>query len=596
MKRSEINEQDTWDLTKYFKSNKEYEELYNKTLNLSKEIVSMKGKIYENSDSLYKFLKLDEEVSLNLETIYVYSYLYHYADTNDETGKELRNKADILDDKISEETSFVRSEMLSIKYEEVKKIINNEERFEPYLFSLEKMFRYQNHTLSEQEEKIIALAGNAFGGCHSTFSALDNGDAKFPTIVLDGEEIEITHSNFIKLMTNKNRDVRKEAFQKYYSYFIDRKNTISELYKGQVKEDIFYSKVRKFSSPLEASLYSDNIEVDVYNNLINTIHDNLDKIYNYMDFRKEFLKLDELHMYDVYVDLVNGEPRKFTFDEAKETILKALSPLGEQYIKDLSKAFEERWIDKYPNDGKRSGAYQWGSYGVTPYVSINFEGTEDSVSTLAHELGHAMHSFYSDKTQNYNNAQYPIFLAEIASTVNEVLLNEYLIENAENDDEKLLYITSFLDKFRTTVYRQTMFAEFEKIAHEMEQNGDSLTTEKLSNMYYELNKQYFGDKTVSDEEIKYEWSRIPHFYTSFYVYKYATGFCAALAIASDILNNVKDAKENYIKFLSSGGSKYPLETLKECNVDMTKKDPIIKGLKMFDKKLKQAKELVEKVK
>ncbi|MDE5888784.1 MAG: oligoendopeptidase F family protein, partial [Bacilli bacterium] len=322
----------------------------------------------------------------------------------------------------------------------------------------------------------------------------------------------------------------------------------------------------------------------------------LSPLHDYMKLRKEYFKLDEMHMYDIYMDMVEGETRKFDFDEAKDIVISAVSPLGDKYVSDLSKAFDNRWIDRYPNDGKRSGAYQWGSYGVDPYVSLNFEGTEDSVSTMAHELGHAMHSYYSDTTQEYTYAAYPIFLAEIASTVNEVLLNDYMVKNAKDDNEKLLYITSFLDKFRATVYRQTQFAEFEMIAHDMEQNGEALTPESLGKVYYDINKLYYGDNVISDDEIKYEWARIPHFYTAFYVYKYATGFCAALAISSDILAGKEGAKERYLEFLSSGGSKYPLDTLKACGVDMTTKEPILAAIKMFEDKLKLAKEIVEKVK
>ena len=535
-------------------------------------------------------------LKINIETIYVYSYLWHYSDTKDEKGKILRDKADKLDEKISTDTSFVRSELLGVSYDYVLGLIKEDRRLASYAFALEKMFRYEKHTLSEEEERIISLATNAMGGTHESFSALDNADAKFGIVEVNGEKIELTHSNYIKLVSDKDRKLRKEVFYQYYEFFKNHYNTITEMYKSHIKEDIFLSTVRKFNSPLEMSLYNDNIDISVYKNLINTLHDNLKPLYDYMKLRKDYFGLDEMHMYDIYVDMVEGETAKFTFEEAKDIVLKAVSPLGEKYVSDLTKAFDNRWIDKYPNDGKRSGAYQWGSYGIDPYVSVNFEGTEDSVSTLAHELGHAMHSYYSDTSQEYTYAGYPIFLAEIASTVNEVLLNDYMVKNAKDDNEKLLYITSFLDKFRATVYRQTQFAEFESIVHDMEQNGEAITPESLSNVYYDLNKLYYGDNVVSDDYIKYEWARIPHFYTSFYVYKYSTGFCAALAIASDILANKEGAKEKYLEFLSSGGSKYPLDTLKACGVDMTTKEPIEAAIKMFADKLNLAYEIVEKVK
>lgn len=595
MLRSEINEKDKWDLTPYFKNETEYNKYYNETLETLNKVTSYKGHIMDNAKSLLDFLEIDDELDLRIETLYVYSYLYHYADSRDDYGKKLKIKADNLSEMINEKTSFIVPEILSVDYEHVKELIKNNKDLEKYAFALENIFKYKDHTLSEAEEKIITLAGNAFGASDNAYSSLDNADAKFNDVVLDGKTLELNHSNYIKYVSDKNRDFRKQVFEKYYKFYVDHKNTITDLYLGQVKEDLFYSKVKKYESPLEMSLYRDNIKVDVYKNLINTIHDSFGPFYDYMKFRKEFLKLDELHMYDIYVDLVNGDARTFTFDEAKDTVLKALKVLGKQYVEDLSQAFDNGWIDRYPNEGKRSGAYQWGTYGVHPYVSLNFEGTEDSVSTMAHELGHAMHSYYSDKTQEHVYAQYPIFLAEIASTVNEVLLNDYLIKNAKDDNEKLLYITSFLDKFKGTVYRQTMFAEFEMIIHDKMQNNELLTTDSIGDIYYNLNKLYYGPDVVSDDLIRYEWSRIPHFYTPFYVYKYATGFCAALAIASDILNKVPGAQERYLTFLSSGGSKKPLDTLKACGVDMTTSEPILKGVKLFEEKLNQAKELVEKV-
>ena len=596
MQRKDIKQEDTWDLTKYFKSKEEYEKLYKETLELLDQLLTYKGRICENANTLYDFLELNDKISLNVELIYVYSYLYHYSDTTNNEGKLYRDKADKLEDTIIEKTSFVDSELLSTPYETIKEYIKENKKLEKYAFYLEKSFRYQKHVLSEAEERIISLANVALGTPDNVFSALDNADSKFGKVIVDGKEEELNHSNYIKFMNNKDRETRKQVFEKYYEFFVNHKNTIAEMYKGQIKEDLFTSKVRKFNSPLEMSLYSDSIDVSVYKNLIKTLHDNMKPMYEYMKVRKDYMGLDELHMYDIYVDMVSGDTKEFTFDEAKNIVLDSVSPLGETYVNDLKKAFDNRWIDRYPNDGKRSGAYQWGGYGVDPYVSLNFEGTEDSVSTLAHELGHAMHSYYSDKTQKHVDAQYPIFLAEIASTVNEVLVNEYMINHANDDNEKLLYLTSFLDKFRATVYRQTMFAEFEMIAHDMEQNGESLTEESLSEVYYNLNKLYYGKDVVSDDLIRYEWSRIPHFYTPFYVYKYATGLCAALAIASDILNKVPGAQERYLEFLSSGGSKYPLDTLKMCNVDMETSEPILKGIEMFNDKLNQVKEIIKKVK
>lgn len=596
MQRSKIKESDKWDLTKFFKNEKEYEDLYKQTLEIVDKIVSMKGHLLDSSDSLFEYLTLDDELGINAERLYMYSYMYHYQDTNDNYGLLIRDKADKLEEKINEKTAFVKSELLSVKYAKVKKMIKENKKLEAYAFALEKLFRYEDHTLSKEEEQIISLASNAFGTPDNAFSALDNADVKFGTVVVDGEEVEVTHSNFIKLLCNKDHDVRKNTFETYYKYYVDHQNTLAEMYKGQVKEDMFMSKVRKFSSPLEMSLYSDNISVDVYKNLIDTIHANFKPLYDYIDFRKETLELDEIHMYDLAVEITKTEQKNYSFDEAQEIVLNAVKPLGEEYVRDLSQAFTNRWIDRYPNDGKRSGAYQWGSYRIDPFVSTNFEGTEDSVSTIAHELGHAMHSYYSDRNQSFTYAQYPIFLAEIASTVNEVLLNDYFIKNAKDDNEKFLYITSFLDLFRAAVYLQTMFAEFEMIAHDMEQNGEALTAQSLGDLYYKLNDIYYGDTIIKDDLIRYGWSRIPHFYSPFYVYKYATGLCAAIAFATDILDGKKGAKEKYLEFLKSGSSKYPLDTLKACDVDMTTKEPIEKSIKFFEKRLAEAKEIMKKVK
>lgn len=596
MKRSAIKEKEKWDLTKFYSTREDYEKDCNKLLKQVDEMVEYKGKIMESSKSLLSFLELDSIISLLHEKIYVYSYLYHYSDTTDIIGKELKEKADLVTEKITEKTSFVRSEILSVSYNKVLEYIKENKKLKKYSFMLEKMFRYKDHTLSIEEERIISLASNAFGTGDNTFSALDNADARFGKVKVEGEEVELNHSNYLSLMLHKDRKVRERVFKEYYKFFENHKNSIAEMYKGQIKEDGFFTKVHKFDSSIERSLFADDISVDVYNNLIDTIHQNIESLYEYMNFRKDFLGYKDLHMYDIYVDLVEGETKKFSFEEAKNYVLNAVKPLGKKYVEDLTQLFDTRCIDINHNDGKRSGAYQWGCYGIDPYVSINFEGTEDSVSTLAHELGHAMHSYYSDAKQEYEYAQYPIFLAEIASTVNEILLNEYMIKNAKTNEEKLLYITSFLDKFRATVFRQTQFAEFEMKTHEMDENGEFLTVESLADIYYNLNQFYYGKDTISDDEIKYEWSRIPHFYTPFYVYKYATGFCSAIAIAYDIINGVDGAQERYLSFLSSGGSKYPLDTLKDCGVDMTTSEPIEKGIKIFNSKLEEAKNLMKKVK
>jgi oligoendopeptidase F len=499
---------------------------------------------------------------------------------------------DKLLDNIAEETSFIVPEMLNTDYEVVKKYIEEDNRLKTYAFDLESLFRNKEHTLSEKEEKIITLASTAMGTGDDVFYNLDNSDIHLGKIKNENNElVEVTNANYNEFMNSKDRNVRIAAFKAMYGYFASLKNTFAASLKGNIKEDFFSSKVRKYNSPLEESLFADNIDISVYDKLIQTVHKHLPEMYEYMKVKKEILKLDEMHMYDIYVDLVDTETSKIPLEEGKKIIFEALKPLGEQYINDLKKAFSEKWIDIYPNIGKKSGAYSWGCYDSYPYLLMNYTDNVDSVSTMAHELGHSMHSYYSNKKQDYANHNYPIFLAEIASTTNEILLNEYCYRNALTKEEKVLYLTELLEKIRTTIYRQTMFAEFEKIMHDKEEQGISLTEEEFSNTYYELNKLYYGDNVVSDEEIRYEWARIPHFYTSFYVYKYATGLSCAIKIATDILNNKPRALENYLDFLSSGGSDYPLNILKKTGIDITTGEAIEDALKVFDQKIKELKNL-----
>lgn len=593
--REEIDVKDTWDLTKIYKSVDEFENDLSSIDKLVDDVVSYKGKIMESSDSLYSFYIAYEKMDRMLMKLFIYASLNRDADTTNSKNQALKMRVMKKNEDISSKTSFISSEMLSVDYDLVLAYIKEDDRLKEFAFDLEKMFRYKSHTLSEAEEAIITEATNAFGTGSDAFNYIDNADINLGKIKdEEGNLVELTNSNYIKYMTSSNRNVRIAAFESMYNYFKGLKNTISACLKGNIKENFFLSKVKKYSSPLEASMYSDNIDISVYKNLIDTIHDNMNLMYDYMDLRKKVLGLDEMHMYDIYVDLVKIDNDDIPFEKGKEIVFNALKPLGDKYINDLKKAFDERWIDKYPNKGKRSGAYSWGSYDTYPYVLLNYNNTPDSVTTMAHELGHSMHSYYSDKNQNYFNSQYPIFLAEIASTVNEVLLNDYMYKNAKNKDEKIFYIVEMIDKIRSTIYRQTMFAEFEMIMHDKEADGIPLTEEEFSNTYYSLNKLYYGDNVVSDDLIRYEWARIPHFYTSFYVYKYATGLAAALAIATDILNGKDKARDAYLEFLSSGCSDYPLNILKKVGVDMTTKEPIEKALNFFKDKVEELKELVEK--
>lgn len=591
-KRNEVEVKDQWDLEDMYPNMEAVEKDIENLKKYNEELVAYKGKIMSSAESLYQFYELYITYDKVLANLYVYSHMVADQDTTDPQNQALKMKIDKLVEDLGTNLAFVNPEMLAVDYSQVLEMLKEYPPLEKYRFDLEKTFRYKDHTLSSIEEEVISKASNAMGVSDEAYYNLGNADIHLEDIIdEEGNKVPLNNSNYIKYMNSRDRNVRKQSFYSMYHYWESLKNTVAATYKGQIKEDFFRSEIRHYNSPLEQSLYADNIDKSVYLNLIDTVHKNLDKMYDYVEVRKKVLGLDELHMYDVYVDLCNDVPLKIPFEEGKKMVFDALKPLGEEYLHDLEKAFEERWIDIYPNVGKKSGAYSWGTYDSKPYLLLNYNDTLDSVSTMAHELGHSMHSYYSDKSQDYMNSQYPIFLAEIASTVNEILLNDYLYKNAKTKEEKSLYLNEFLDKIKGTLYRQTMFAEFEMLMHDKYREGIPLTEEEISNTYYELNKLYFGPTMISDDQIRYEWAKIPHFYTPFYVYKYATGISIAVAFASDLLNGVSGARERYLKFLSSGGSNYPLEILKSVGIDMNSGDVVEKALDMFKDKLTELKEL-----
>ena len=591
--RSEVPNEYRWDLSKMYKDNEAIEKDIDEVNSLTPKILEFKSHIMDSSKTLYDFLKLTEKQDRIITNLYVYSKMNLDVDTKDNKSKALKMKIEKIEEGLSEKYSFIEPEMLNTDYSKVLDYIKENKYLEEYRFYLETIFRLKEHTLSLEEEEICSKALNAMGNCSEVFSNINNSDINLGTIKdEDGNEVELTSSNYQIFMKSKNRDVRISAFNGMYNYYKSLKNTLASSLLGEIKESYFVTNVKKYNSTLERSLFYDNIDKSVYTNLIDTIHKNMNLMYDYMAVRKKLLNLDEMHMYDIYVDLVDNKSDNIPFEEGKKILFEALKPLGDKYLKDLNKAFEEHWIDIYPSSGKRSGAYSWGSYDSYPYLLLNYNDTADAVSTMGHELGHSMHSFYS-KSQNYVDSNYPIFLAEIASTVNEVLINDYMYKNAKTKEEKIFYLTDFLDSVRTTIYRQTMFAEFEMLMHDKEQKGIPLTEEEISNTYYDLNKLYYGDNVVSDDNIRYEWSRIPHFYTPFYVYKYATGLSSALSIASRILKGDTDTRDNYLTFLSSGGSDYPLNILKKVGVDMTTPKPIEEALSMFKEKLEELKRITK---
>ena len=579
-----------WDLTRIFKDENDYNDSIKRVNELLERIPSYKGRILENENTLLELLDLDTKIDKLLSKIYVYSYLGFYDNMADVKFQQYKESASSLMVKASSITSFMIPEILSSEFTLIEEYISKNNKLELYRKVLEKIFRDKPHVLSEKEEKILSDLGEIMDIPSDAYDAINNIDVSFGKIKdEEGKNVELTSSNYVLFLSSKNEKVRKAAFKKKHEYYKNHINTISSLYIGQVKSDVFYSKTRKFNSVLEANLFSDNIDKKLYKSLIKATNKNTKYLKEYYKLKAKSLGR-KLHMYDLYVNTSKVPEKVIPYEDAIKITNEALKPLGEDYLNKFNYLVENRCIDVYPKDKKRSGAYQWGTYGVLPYVSLNYENNIDSVSTFAHEMGHAMHTYYSDTNQDFLYASYPIFLAEIASTVNEVLLSNYLIKNAENKEEKEYHLIDFLDKFKATVYRQVMFAEYEDIIHEKYENGESLTKDLLCETYYKLNKNHFSPAVTVDKDIQYEWSRIPHFYTSYYVYKYATGFISALIIA-DKIENDETFKDKYIKFLSSGNTKYPLELLKDLGIDMTDEKVLNKAFDLFNEKLELLKNI-----
>lgn len=590
--RCEIEDKYKWDLTKIYKDEKEWQKDFDDVKEKILKVLEYKDSFLSNGKKLYEYLKYDEEVSRKLEKIYYYAHLNYDADTLDEKYKVMTNKVSDLFTKYNELSSFVVPEILKLDEEKLNTFYKDEERLEDYRFSIENIYRFKNHTLDEEKEKMLSNLSKCLSNPEETYEALTDSDFEYDYITDEkGNKVKFNESNYSLFIKSKDRSVRKKAFEMLHNKYKKYIRTITSTYKGEVENNVVLAKIRNYDSAISASLYSDNVPVDIYNNLIKVVNDNMNVLYDYYDLKKEILSLDCLHMYDTYVEIINKIDKKYSFDEAKEIVIDALSVLGDKYVKNLKKAFDEKWIDIYHSKGKRSGAYSSGNFDVNPYVLLNFEGTLNDVSTLAHELGHSMHTYLSCKNNPYQYSSYEIFVAEVASTVNELLLANYMLKNSKNKEEKLAVINHILDLYKATLYRQTMFAEFEKETHKLREKGEVLTSDLLSNTYYNLVKKYFGPNVLCDDLIRYEWARIPHFYYNFYVYKYATGISAASYIVDGILNNKEGALENYINFLKTGGSMYPLDELKIAGVNLNSKSVVLSAIKTFEKYLKEFKDI-----
>ena len=582
-KRSEINDNYKWDLTLIYKSDEQwYKDLKNVSNNIIK-IKNYEGKIVKCADNLLEYLEFSLNIERKLYKLYYYAHLKHDQDTTDTDYQVMKGKIDNLITEYDELNSYANPEMMTVSYETIKCFYEENKKLKEYEFLLENIYRYKNHILSNELEQVLSSLTNVLSGGADIYTSLVDSDMKFGFIKDEnGEEIELTESNFRLFLQSNNREVRKNAFEKLFNTYGSFKNTISQTFANNVDMLTKVAKLKNFNSSLESSLFEENIGVEVYNNLIDTVSNNLDVLFKYFDLKKKLLNLDEFHLYDQYVELVPNCSKKYTFDDAKKIVIEALGVLGNDYIDNLNKAFDEKWIDVYNNVGKRGGAYSSGFYDTKPYILLNYEGTINDVSTLAHELGHSMHTYYSCSNNPYHYSSYRIFVAEVASTVNELLLNLYLLNKTSDNDEKKYILNNLMDLFKATIYRQTMFAEFERDVHYRKEQGEVLTYDSLCKEYYELNKKYFGDNVVVDECIKYEWERIPHFYYNFYVYKYAIGLSCACYIVENILEGKEKAVDNYINFLKSGGSDYPIDELKIAGIDVTKKEVVESAIKMFE--------------
>ena len=580
LNRNDVPSHLKWNLSEIVDGEKGFTVIENKILS-KLDFSKFEGKLADEN-VLLECLRYMDDLEINLEILGVYAMMYRDVDTRNSDANALNSRVDNLFVKYSSAVSFVTPEITALPEEKLKAIIADE-RFKDYDYQLEQMLKSKPHVLSRDCENILSLGGQVFGGFQEIFTMINNADLAFPEIEVNGEKIKLSHGMYSVCMDSKDRKVRETAFKAFYKAFRDVLNTITATYAGNVNKDVFLTKARKYNSCLERALENEDVPAEVYKNLLKYVNGALPTLHKYVKDRKETLGYDEMHMYDMYVSLVEDAELKLPYEEAFKLVKKGLAPLGEDYGKLLQKAHDEGWIDVEETEGKRSGAYSVGVYGIEhPYVLLNYQPTTHDVFTIAHELGHSMHSYKSDAAQPKSKADYKIFVAEVASTVNEVLLLKYLLKNSTDVKLKKYLCSYYLEMIRTTIFRQTMFAEFEYIAHDSAEKGIPLTKDYLNGEYLKLNKKYYGEAVVSDDEIAYEWARIPHFYNSFYVYKYATGLISAISIAERIYSEGDKAVEDYFRFLSSGASDGPVELLKLAGVDLTKKDAYEAMVKSFE--------------
>lgn len=582
--RSEIQTADKWNIDAMYSDSSAVLEDVGKGMAHAQHLASMQGHVMDSTASLLDALISYTEAYRAIENAYAYAHMKRDEDNTDTAGAELFGKVSMSLTALTSLTAFLDPEILAADPSLVRSYIDEEEGLGMYGFLLTELLKQRDHTLSKEEEFIIASYGEVLRSSGNIFTALNNADMEFGTVTdEDGNAKPLTHGTFVRFLESQSETVRKEAYDKLYDKYISLNNTLTAVYSNSVRKDAVTAKLRHYSSSLDAALTSNDIPLSVYDSLIHAVHEHLPSMHRYAGIRRRMLGLETMGMHDMYVPLVRPQDAHYTFEQAAEICCKALAPMGEEYVNAFRQGvLEKRWVDRYENKGKTSGAYSYGSYDSEPYILMNFSGTLRDIFTLIHEGGHSMHSWYTRQTQPFIYGDHSIFTAEVASTVNETLLIHYLMDHAEND-EMLLYLVNFyIDEFKGTLFRQTMFAEFEKLTHEHIESGGSLTSEWLNAEYGRLNSEYYGPEVTYDDKIKYEWSRIPHFYRAFYVYQYATGYSAANAIAERILTEGPSARDEYISFLRSGSSGTPIDLLKLAGVDMSTEKPVRMALEVFD--------------
>ena len=594
MNRSDVRVEDTWDLSKLFSSVSEFNNTYDMVKEEIEDFIKYKDYDLTNKDNLLEVMDKSYEIERVLDRLSAYTSLLFDEDTTNSESLSLKGRVSNLYDLYSNNSYFLVPNLLKIDYSVIKDMLSDE-RLKGYERVFENIFRYKKYTLSDKEEELLSKIGKMLGNNYDTYEMIKDADISFDSIIVDGKEQELNNSNYTLYIEDKNRDVRKSAFKSLYKTYKQFKESFASTLYGNVKEDVVSAKIRGYSSAMEESLYHDELNMSVYNNLVDTINKHMDVVYKYYDLKKNILGLDELHLYDVYTPIVVDYDKKYDFEEAKKIVLDTVSVLGEDYVNTLRQGYIDRWVDIYPNKGKRTGAYSGGCYDSYPYILLNYQNKFDDVSTLIHESGHSMHSHYSREANSYPYGYYSIFVAEVASTVNELLLSKYMYKHSTDKKEKLFILNRLMELFRATIYRQTMFAEFEKDIYDMVENDEVLTSDLLCDKYYDINKKYFGNNVVIDDEIRYEWERIPHFYYNFYVYKYATGLSAACYIVNRILSGEENAVNDYINFLKCGKSKSPLDSLLVAGVDLSDSKVIEEAVKMFDDTIEEFKKLYSEV-